>query len=119
MIIDEYLCKCADNNIYTIYTSFRKAERTLIQHYDPVCSISGGSDSDIVLDLIHKVDEDGKVKYFWIDIDELYNSTDPSVRSKWRSISKNGSKLIVEQLLEYLEIDVIQNSGTDDHKYLS
>ena len=52
-------------------------------------------------------------------IDELYNSTDPSVRSKWRSICKNGSKPTVEQLLEYLENDIIQNSGADNHKHLS
>ena len=66
-MLDEALNKCADNNNYTIYTSMCKAQRILMRSYSPVCSISGGSDSDIVLDLIHKVDEDGKVKYFWID----------------------------------------------------
>ena len=67
-MLDEALNKCADNNNYTIYTSMCKAQRILMRSYDAVCSISGGSDSDIVLDLIHKVDEDGKVKYFWIDL---------------------------------------------------
>ena len=66
-MFDEVLNKCAENNNYTIYTSMCKAQRILMRSYDPVCSISGCSDSDIFLDLIHKVDEDGKVKYFWID----------------------------------------------------
>ena len=46
-----------------------------MRSYDAVCSISGGSDSDIVLDLIHKVDEDGKVKYVWIDTGLDYTAT--------------------------------------------
>ena len=74
-MIDEALNKCADNNNYTIYTSMCKAQRILMRSYDAVCSISGGSDSDIVLDLIHKVDEDGKVKYFWIDTGLEYQAT--------------------------------------------
>lgn len=66
-MIDEYLSKCADKENYNIYTSFCKARRLLIKSFSPICSISGGADSDIVLDLIHKVDEDKKVTYFWID----------------------------------------------------
>ena len=74
-MLDEALNKCADNNNYTIYTSMCKAQRILMRSYDAVCSISGGSDSDIVLDLIHKVDGDGKVKYFWIDTGLEYTAT--------------------------------------------
>ena len=74
-MFDEVLNKCAENNNYTIYTSMCKAQRILMRSYDPVCSISGGSDSDIVLDLIHKVDEDGRVKYFWIDTGLEYSAT--------------------------------------------
>ena len=74
-MLDEALNKCAENNNYTIYTSMCKAQRILMRSYDAVCSISGGSDSDIVLDLIHKVDEDGKVKYFWIDTGLEYTAT--------------------------------------------
>lgn len=72
---EEILNKCADNNNYTIYTAFCKAQRIMMRSYSPLCSISGGSDSDIVLDLIHKVDEDGKVKYFWIDTGLEYTAT--------------------------------------------
>ena len=74
-MFDEVLNKCAENNNYTIYTSMCKAQCILMRSYDPVCSISGGSDSDIVLDLIHKVDEDGRVKYFWIDTGLEYSAT--------------------------------------------
>lgn len=72
---EELLKTCTDNNNYTIYTAFCKAQRILMRSYTPVCSISSGSDSDIVLDMIHKVDEDGKVKYFWIDTGLEYSAT--------------------------------------------
>lgn len=74
-MLDDALNKCADNNNYTIYTSMCKAQRILMRSYDAVCSISGGSDSDIVLDMIHKADEDGKVRYFWIDTGLEYQAT--------------------------------------------
>ena len=75
MPIDELLKTCADNNNYTIYTALCKAQRIMMRSSSPVCSISGGSDSDIVLDMIHRVDEDGKVKYFWIDTGLEYKAT--------------------------------------------
>lgn len=75
MKINEYLNRCADKGNYNIYTSFCKAQRLLIQSFSPICSISGGADSDIVLDLIHKVDEDKKVTYFWIDTGFEYLAT--------------------------------------------
>lgn len=58
-----------------IYTSFCKAQRILLLSYAPVCSISGGSDSDIMLDMIHKVDEDSKVNYYWVDTGLEYSAT--------------------------------------------
>ena len=72
---EEILKTCADNNNYTIYTAFCKAQRIMMRSYAPVCSISGGSDSDIMLDMIHKVDEGGKVTYFWIDTGLEYTAT--------------------------------------------
>ena len=32
-----------------------------------LCSISGGSDSDIILDICEKCDKDGKVEYIWFN----------------------------------------------------
>ena len=72
---DEILKITADAENYTIYTSMCKAQRILMRSYDPICSISGGSDSDLVLDLIHKIDEDGKVTYYWIDTGLEYTAT--------------------------------------------
>lgn len=39
------------------------------------CSISGGSDSDIMLDIVHKCDKDKKVRYFWFDTGLEYQAT--------------------------------------------
>lgn len=41
----------------------------------PVCSISGGSDSDIMLDIIHRIDEQKKVTYVWFDTGLEYKAT--------------------------------------------
>lgn len=40
-----------------------------------VCSISGGADSDIVLDLISKLDTEGKVKYIFFNTGIEYDAT--------------------------------------------
>ena len=42
---------------------------------NPICSISGGSDSDIMLDLIHRIDEQKKVTYVWFDTGLEYKAT--------------------------------------------
>lgn len=41
----------------------------------PICSISGGSDSDIMLDLIYRIDEHKKVTYVWFDTGLEYKAT--------------------------------------------
>lgn len=40
-----------------------------------VCSISGGSDSDVMLDIIYQCDKDGKVEYVWFDTGLEYQAT--------------------------------------------
>ena len=40
-----------------------------------LCSISGGSDSDIVLDICHKCDNDKKIIYIWYDTGLEYEAT--------------------------------------------
>ena len=40
-----------------------------------LCSISGGADSDIVLDICHKVDRDKKIKYVWFNTGLEYEAT--------------------------------------------
>ena len=64
-----------DNTNYEIVASQKKAERILMRSATPLCSISGGSDSDIMLDLIYNVDHDKKVKYYWINTGLEYDAT--------------------------------------------
>lgn len=40
-----------------------------------LCSVSGGSDSDIMLDLIYRLDHEKKVKYIWFDTGLEYKAT--------------------------------------------
>ncbi len=40
-----------------------------------ICSISGGADSDIVLDICTKCDKDKKIKYVWFDTGLEYQAT--------------------------------------------
>lgn len=40
-----------------------------------MCSISGGSDSDVILDICHKVDKNKKVIYVWFDTGLEYQAT--------------------------------------------
>ena len=60
-----------------IVDSFIKANSVINSPlYDTVlCSISGGSDSDVMLDLISRVDLDKKVKYIWFDTGLEYQDT--------------------------------------------
>ena len=61
----------------TIRDNFIKAYKIVNdpKYHNILCSISGGSDSDIVLDIIHKVDINRKVKYVWFDTGLEYDAT--------------------------------------------
>jgi len=60
-----------------ILKSFIKGYAIINKHgYNNIlCSISGGSDSDIMLDLIYRIDKDKKVKYIWFDTGLEYQAT--------------------------------------------
>lgn len=72
---DELLTKILATNNYAVFDGYAKAQAVIQRHDMIVCSISGGSDSDLVLDMIHNVDEHGKVTYFWIDTGLEYQAT--------------------------------------------
>ncbi len=74
MNIDVYQ-QSFDTENYTIVDSYAKAIRRTNENSTILCSISGGSDSDIVLDIIHRVDNSGKVTYYWIDTGLEYQAT--------------------------------------------
>ncbi len=74
--IEELLQDCPDNQI--IKDSFIKSWVVINNDkYDRrlVCSISGGSDSDIMLDIVYKCDKDNKVDYVWFDAGLEYQAT--------------------------------------------
>lgn len=60
-----------------IIDAFFKAKEKLRRprYHVIVCSVSGGSDSDVVLDICHKFDKDKKVKYVWFDTGLEYKAT--------------------------------------------
>ena len=64
-----------DTKNFAIIDGYAKAVSVLSRSHTPLCSISGGSDSDIVLDVIQNVDEKKKVRYFWIDTGLEYCAT--------------------------------------------
>ncbi len=71
-MLDDVGCK----NL-TIFDSFAKANTVINnpEYKNIICSISGGSDSDIVLDLCHRIDEDKKIIYVWFDTGLEYQAT--------------------------------------------
>lgn len=60
-----------------IFDSFIVASSKLenVNYNNALISISGGSDSDIMLDLCHKVDVDNKLQYIWFDTGLEYQAT--------------------------------------------
>ena len=60
---------------YNIISAQSKAERLILTHSTPTCSISGGSDSDIMLDMIYRADPTKKVKYYFCDTGLEYQAT--------------------------------------------
>ena len=73
MITDNEL-KTIDNSV--VFDSFIKARSVLAKHKKIAVSISGGADSDIVLDLIEKAKTDeNEVHYVWFDTGIEYQAT--------------------------------------------
>lgn len=72
---NKLMTKIIDTDNFAILDGYAKAQAVILRHYTAVCSISGGSDSDIVLDIIHNVDEDDKVTYCWFDTGLEYKAT--------------------------------------------
>lgn len=59
----------------SITKAFLKANSVIKQFNTPYCSISGGKDSDVMLDIIYRVDYTKKVKYVFFDTGIEYNAT--------------------------------------------
>ena len=61
----------------TVLDNFVKAYSIINRpHYKTIfCSISGGSDSDVMMDIVYKVDVNKKVTYVWFDTGLEYEAT--------------------------------------------
>lgn len=75
MGLNDILDTCRDNVI--IADAFTKANQVINDenHSKIYCAISGGSDSDITLDLLSKIDFNHKVNYVWFDTGIEYQAT--------------------------------------------
>ena len=73
--LDKILENCPRNEV--IGNNLVKAWSIINRlHYKKiVCSISGGSDSDIMLDICQQCDKDTKIEYVWFDTGLEYQAT--------------------------------------------
>lgn len=58
-----------------IRNTMRKAAKLLMYYKNPVCAISGGSDSDVMLDLMERIRCDTPVRYVFYDTGIEYQAT--------------------------------------------
>lgn len=73
--IEELLTDCPKNktigdNLIRAWSKINNSKYEKI-----VCSVSGGSDSDIMLDIVWRCDKDNKVEYVWFDTGLEYQAT--------------------------------------------
>lgn len=64
-----------------IQESVPRTAREIFLHQNIMCSVSGGSDSDIMLDIVHKLDENKKVKYVFFDTGLEMKATKEHIRA--------------------------------------
>ncbi len=67
---------------FTIFDGFTKAYSVInnSKYKNMICAISGGSDSDIVLDIIYRCDISKKVRYIWINTGLEYQATKDHIK---------------------------------------
>ena len=75
MDLDKILETCKDNII--ISDMFTKANQVInnMGHNNIACFVSGGADSDVMIDAITKIDFDRKVKFIWFNTGLEYQAT--------------------------------------------
>lgn len=70
---EEDLINDIDN--LAVFDTLVKARSVLARHNKIVVSISGGSDSDIVMDIVERTKEGKNVEYIWFDTGIEYQAT--------------------------------------------
>lgn len=75
VIINNLIEQCPKNN--SIVQAYIKSFKIIndSKYKNILCTISGGSDSDIVLDICHKCDIENKIKYVWFDTGLEFQAT--------------------------------------------
>ena len=73
--LEQILEKCESIKNLTIFDSFIKSAPKLEIKNRIVCMISGGADSDILLDIFAKLDTERRVKYIFFDTGIEYEAT--------------------------------------------
>lgn len=71
----ELLDNCPTNKIIGDNMIRAWSKINSIEYDNIVCSISGGADSDVMLDIIYKCDKNNKVTYVWFDTGLEYKAT--------------------------------------------
>lgn len=71
----ELLKHLEDIGNYAILDGYCKADSVLHRSTTALCSVSGGSDSDLVLDVVNRLGYGNKVEYYWIDTGLEYKAT--------------------------------------------
>ncbi len=73
--LEELLESCPDNKVIgdNLVRAWSKINNP--KYKKIICSISGGSDSDIMLDIVWRCDKDNKVDYVWFDTGLEYQAT--------------------------------------------
>lgn len=67
MVVNVHDFMNTEGNTYAIVNAIAKSWDVLGRHERPMVSVSGGSDSDVVVDMISKLDDTGKVRYGWFN----------------------------------------------------
>lgn len=73
MIDDEIINSAPENEL--IRNTMKKADLLLNSYKNPVCSVSGGSDSDVMLDLLERVRNGRKITYVFFNTGIEYQAT--------------------------------------------
>ena len=99
----------------TVLDNFVKAYSIINrpQYKTIFCSISGGSDSDVMMDIIYKVDVNKKVTYVWFDTGLEYEATKRHIEYLEK---KYDVKIMRERELLSLFLQLVRN--TVNHSFL-
>ena len=73
--IEELLSNCPKNQTIGDNLIRAWAKINSPKYKKIVCTISGGSDSDVMLDIVWRCDKDNKVDYVWFDTGIEYQAT--------------------------------------------